>query len=575
MVGLGIGKAITVFTPFLLKAAVDGVAPSTIGKVGIVGTVAVSATLPVLAITGYALSRFAAQVANELRDWLFARVSFRLQRALLVQVFGHLFDLTLDFHLNRKAGAISRLLERGFRSLQFVFHFMTFNIVPTILEVALVTLILALTFPPAFALITLGTVVLYVTYSILLTEHRTVFRKSMNELDSEANSRAVDALINYETVKYFNNEPAEMSRYDNSLARYERVSLRAQGLLGVLNAGQALIIGVGLLGVMLLAGQGVVAGTMTIGDFVLVNTFLLQLYLPLNFLGFVYREIKQGLVDIEALFDVLDQQGETALANDIATTPLTELVSLNTGIEFKDVSFTYPNGTEVLKKVSLSIPAGKSVALVGESGSGKSTIARLLFGYYRATGGEITIDGIHVDNVSLASRRRALGVVSQDPVLFHESIRYNLLYADPNATEEVLWHALELAYAAEFVRRLPQGMETVVGERGLKLSGGEKQRIALARVFLKRPLLFIFDEATSSLDSGTEAEIQTALREVSRGATTLSIAHRLSTVVDADEIIVLRRGEVIERGTHDELLATGGEYYGMWKLQEPTDSDQK
>ncbi len=569
-IGLLVGRSAVVVCPFLLKYSIDQISPST------KSLNLSSSTIPLLAIASYGLARVAAQLSNEVRDYLFARVSFYSQRQLLVSVFNKLFSLNLDYHLNRKTGAVSRILERGFRALQFVSHFMILNIIPTIVEVLLVTVILAYNFPPSFAIITISTVLIYIAYSIILTEYRTTFRKAMNELDSQANSRAVDALINYETVKYFSREATEGLRYDQSLAQHEAVALRAQGLLGFLNTGQAVIISLGLFGVMLLAAQEVVAGGMTVGDFVLVNTFLLQLYLPLNFLGFVYREIKQGLVDIEALFSILDEKSQTE-TNDESLINMRDsqrnLTKISSKIEFKNVSFSYPNGTKVLHNISFSVSAGKSIALVGESGSGKSTISRLLFGYYQPQEGEILIDDVPIQNYSLSSRRKAIGIVSQDPVLFHESIRYNLLYANAESDEKDLWYALKLAHAEEFVKRLPSGLDTIVGERGLKLSGGERQRIALARVFLKRPLIFIFDEATSSLDTATESEIQSALSEVSKGTTTISIAHRLSTIVDADEIIVMRRGEIIEQGTHEALLEKNGDYTFMWHLQERSETE--
>ncbi len=551
LVLLALGKGLAAAVPFLLKSAVDNLSTTS------------SFSVPVFAIVGYGVARFVAQGLNELRDLAFVRVAQQTYRRVMNDSFSHLLDLPLEFHLSRRTGAISRMLERGGRGLQFVLQFMTFNILPTLFEVGMVITIFAWHFPPSFAIVTFITVCAYITFTIIITERRTKYRKEMNRLDSETSSHAVDSLLNYETVHYFDNREYESHRLQRSLINLEEAAVSAQKLMGVLNSGQSFIIAVGLILVMSMAASGVINKSLTLGDFVLVNTFLLQLYIPLGFLGFVYREIKQGLIDMDQVFALLATPLDSFDNSDAVP-----LETITSAIEFKNVGFSYGSGKEALKDVSLLLPKGKTVALVGPSGSGKSTIARLLFRFYEPTSGSILIDGRDVREYTAASVRSVIGVVPQDAVLFHETIRYNLLYAKPEASEDELRRAMELARVDDFVKELPGGLDAIVGERGLKLSGGEKQRVAITRAILKDPLILLFDEATSSLDSHTEAEIQQSLNQLATGRTTLVIAHRLSTVVNADEILVLKAGSIVERGTHSFLLSLGGIYSGLWYAQQ-------
>jgi ATP-binding cassette, subfamily B, heavy metal transporter len=545
------GKIASVYIPVFYARAVDALAP----KTG-------AAVLPIALILGYGLLRVGAAGFGELRDAVFAAVQQRAVRRVALRTFRHLHGLSLRFHLDRQTGGLARAIERGTQGISLVLRLAVFNIIPTLLEVAMVTVILWRIFDWRFALTTLAVVAIYLGFTFAFSEVRVKVRRRMNESDSEAHTRAIDSLLNFETVKYFGNETHEAARFDASLARYERAAVKSQVTLNMLNLGQALIIAAGLAAVMLLAAEGVQAGTMTVGKFVLVNTYLMQLYQPLNFLGFVYREIKQGLVDMEQMFALMAVPTDVADKPDAAT-----LASPRGEVAFEDVRFGYRPDHPILRGVSFSVPPGRSLAIVGPTGAGKSTIARLLFRFYDATGGRITFDGHDLRDLAQASLRAAIAVVPQDTVLFNDTIRYNIAYGRPGATDDEVEHAARLAQVHDFVMRLPDGYATRVGERGLKLSGGEKQRVAIARAMLKDPVLLILDEATSALDTRTEAEIQSALRAIARDRTTITIAHRLSTITDADEIVVLEAGRVAERGTHAQLLARGGLYARMWALQ--------
>ncbi len=549
---LALAKVINVYIPFLYKAAVDALAP---------GPDLVIA-LPLGVIFAYGAARVMAQIFGELRDAVFAKVAQHAVRRIALDIFRHLHGLSLRFHLDRQTGGMSRVIERGTKGIQFVLQFLTFNILPTILEIALVCGALFWKQDGRFALIITVTIVGYIAYTLVLTEWRTKYRRDMNDRDTEANTKAIDSLINYETVKYFGNEAHEVRRFDTSLRQYEHAAVKSTTSLSFLNIGQGVIIAAGLIAVMLLAADGVRDGTMTVGDFVLVNTFLIQLYLPLNFLGFAYREIKQGLVDMEKMLALLNVPAEVA---DKPGAP--DLVPGPGEVRFDHVTFGYDPRRPILRDVSFTVPAGKTVAIVGPSGAGKSTISRILFRFYDVTEGRVTIDGQDIRDVTQGSVRAAIGIVPQDTVLFNDTIRYNIGYGRIGATDAEVVEAARLAQIAPFIERLPDGFASMVGERGLKLSGGEKQRVAIARAILKQPAILLFDEATSALDSDTEREIQNALKAVSRDRTTLVIAHRLSTIVDADEILVLEAGRVVERGRHADLVALGGLYARMWSRQ--------
>jgi len=551
---LVLAKGANVLVPIVYARAVDALSPHE-------GAAAIAA-LPIALVLGYGLLRIASSAFGELRDAVFVKVQARATRRIALQVFRHMHALSLRFHLDRQTGGLSRVIERGTRGITFVLDFMLFNIIPTILEILLVAGILWGMFNFSFAAVTLGTIAVYIAFTLIFTDWRLRFRREMNQTDQEANTKAIDSLLNYETVKYFNNEAHEERRYDASLARYEGAYVRSEVTLNLLNMGQAAVIAIGLTIVMLMAAQGVAQGRMTVGDFVLVNTYLIQLYLPLNFLGFVYREMKQSLTDMEAMFRLLREQREVQDkpgAPDLAPGP-GDLV-------FEDVRFGYRPDRIILKGVSFHVPPGRTLAIVGPTGAGKSTISRLLFRFYDVTGGRILVDGQDIRDVKQSSLRAAIGVVPQDTVLFNDTIRYNIAYGRPGATEEEIIQAAKLAQVHDFVMRLPEGYRTMVGERGLKLSGGEKQRVAIARTILKNPRILILDEATSALDTRTEQDIQAALRQVSADRTTLVIAHRLSTVVEADEIIVLQDGRIAERGNHAELIARDGLYAEMWRRQ--------
>ncbi len=526
--------------------------------------------LPVLLVLGYGGLRLTSSLFNELRDAIFSRVRYHTMRRLSGKVLTHLHTLALRYHLERKTGAISRDLERATRSLSSLLNYLAFSIFPTALEFLLVGGILFSNYPWQFAASTFGTVVIYVLFTLAVTEWRIHYRQEMNALDSEANSQAVDSLINYETVKYFGNEALETERYDKTLGLWEGLAVKTQTSMCALNFGQGAIIAGGVTLIMFLATQGVLAGELSLGDLVLVNAFLLQLFIPLNMLGIVYRQIKYAFTDIELVANLLAEEVEI---KDPAKAP--DLAVSGGEVRFKNVSFAYQSDRPILHAVDFRIPAGKKTAVVGPSGAGKSTLARLLFRFYDVTAGNISIDGQDIREVSQQSLRGAIGIVPQDTVLFNESIHYNIVYARPGASQDEVEQAARLAHIHDFIASLPQGYDTVVGERGLKLSGGEKQRVAIARVILKNPNILIFDEATSSLDSHSEQAIQTALGEVSTNHTTLVIAHRLSTVVDADEILVMEAGRISERGDHRALLAKQGLYARMWALQQEERQQEK
>jgi ATP-binding cassette subfamily B protein len=499
---------------------------------------------------------------GELRNAVFSKVQARAGRRVALDVFRHLQALSMRFHMDRATGGLSRVIERGVRGIATSLNFLLFNIIPTIVEILFVSVILWWMFAASFALTMLGTIIAYVAFTLIFTNWRLRFRRQMNQTDEEANTKAVDSLLNYETVKYFGNEAHESRRYDESMTRYESAYVKSETTLNMLNAGQATIMAVGLTITMLLAGRGIADGSMSIGDLVMVNTYLIQLYQPLNILGFAYREIKQGLTDMEQMFALLDVPAEVRDAPNAA--PL----ALGAGeIRFEDVRFGYRPDREILKGISFTVPPGRMLAIVGPTGAGKSTISRLLFRFYDVTGGRVLVDGQDVRGLTQHSLRAAIGVVPQDTVLFNDTIRYNIAYGRPGASDAEIENAAKLAQVHDFVSRLPDGYATRVGERGLKLSGGEKQRVAIARTILKDPRLLILDEATSALDTRTEQEIQAALRDVARNRTTLVIAHRLSTVVEADEIIVLQEGAIAERGSHGALIAAGGLYADMWRRQ--------
>ncbi len=556
-------KAANVLVPIAFARAVDALAPQAGGAgTSITGGAGAIAAVPIALVLGYGLMRITSSGFNELRDAIFARVQGRATRRIALQVFQHLHALSLRFHLDRQTGGLSRVLERGTRGMTFVLDFLLFNIIPTIFEILLVSLILWGMFDVTFTVVILGTVGVYIAYTLLFTEWRLRFRRAMNETDTEANTRAIDSLLNYETVKYFGNEAHEARRYDGSLERYEKAYVRSEVSLNGLNFGQQAIIGLGLTIVMLMAAGRVANGGMSVGDFVLVNTYMIQLFQPLNILGFAYREIKQGLTDMEAMFRLMREERE------VADKPGAPALAVTQGeIRFEDVRFGYRPDRTILKGVSFTVPPGRTLAIVGPTGAGKSTISRLLFRFYDTSGGRVMIDGQDVRDVTQDSVRAAIGVVPQDTVLFNDTIRYNIAYGRPSASQEEVENAARLAQVHDFVLRLPDGYDTKVGERGLKLSGGEKQRVAIARTLLKNPRLLILDEATSALDTRTEQDIQAALRDAARGRTTLVIAHRLSTVVDADEILVLQDGQVAERGSHGQLIAADGLYAAMWRRQ--------
>ena len=565
-------KLATVSVPLLLKELVDTlVPPGGPNRLGLPEAGVALVVLPLGLLLAYGALRFCTALFTELRELVFAKATEGATRAIALQVFGHLHDLSLRFHLQRQTGGLTRDIERGVRGVQSLVSYLLYSIVPTILEVTLVLLLLGLKFDLWFVWITLAALVLYVFFTLRVTEWRMELRRHMNEAESLSQSRAIDSLLNYETVKYFGNEGFEAQRYDAALEGLQRTRLKTQATLSLLNAGQQLIIALALVAMLWRATEGVLAGRMTLGDLVMINAFMIQLYIPLNFLGVLYREIRQGLIDVERLFTLLDSQREIADRPDATELQLQQAPE----IRFEDVHFGYEREREILRGLSFTIPAGQTVAVVGPSGAGKSTLARLLYRFYEVgqpgqgpqASGRITIDGLDLRACTQASLRRAIGIVPQDTVLFNDSIEYNILYGRPDAGPEEARRAAQAAHIHDFISALPQGYQTAVGERGLKLSGGEKQRVAIARTLLKDPPILIFDEATSALDSANECAIQAELRQVARNKTTLVIAHRLSTVVDAHQILVLEQGRIVERGRHADLLAAGGRYAQMWALQ--------
>lgn len=554
LASLTAAKVAVVFVPIFYRDAIDALD---------IGTGSAALTLPVGVILAYGAARFLSLAFGELRDALFAKVGQRAIRTIALQVFRHLHALSLGFHLSRQTGGLSRSIERGTKAIETLLRFSIFSIVPTVLELVMVFIILWQALDAWVALATVVTVVVYIVYTMLVTEWRIKFRRMMNEEDNRAHTRAIDSLLNYETVKYFGNEEHEARRFDAAMEGYEKAAIKSHTSLALLNIGQAVIISSGLVAVMLMTANGIVSGTLTLGTFVMANTYLMQLYQPLGFFGFVYREIKQSLIDMEKMFDLMGEDPQ--VADSSGAKPLT----ISGGeVSFEDVHFSYDERRPILRGVSFRIPAGKTVAVVGPSGSGKSTIGRLLYRFYDVDQGAIRIDGHELREITQQSLRASIGVVPQDTVLFNETIYYNIAYGKPGVTPAEIEDAARTAHVHDFIMAMPDGYETLVGERGLKLSGGEKQRVAIARTVIKDPAILLLDEATSALDTHTEQEIQKNLREISQGRTTLCIAHRLSTVVDADEILVLDGGTIVERGRHGELLALNDHYARMWRRQQ-------
>jgi ABC-type transport system involved in Fe-S cluster assembly fused permease/ATPase subunit len=552
LVLLVMAKLASVAVPLLLKEVVDALDQPQDMLV-----------LPVLFVVGYGVLRLCSTLFGEIRDAIFAKVTQRAIRRVAIRVFGHLHALSLRFHLERQTGGVSRDIERGSRGISFLLNFMLFNILPTLLEIGLVAIILLFNYDIWFSIIIFSTLVAYIALTLVVTERRMIFRRTMNDMDSKANTRAIDSLLNYETVKYFGNESWEAERYDEHLKKWETAAVRNQTSLAALNAGQSGIIAIGVTLLMLLASDGVVKGSMSLGDLVLVNAFMLQLYMPLHFLGFVYREIKHSLADMEKMFALLTEREEIKDKSDAS-----DLVQGDASVRFENVNFSYESNRQILFDMSFDIPAGHNIAVVGHSGSGKSTISRLLFRFYEVTSGRILVNDQDISNITQKSLRATVGIVPQDTVLFNESIYYNIAYGRPEASCEEVFQAAKSAHIHDFIESLPEKYKTTVGERGLKLSGGEKQRVAIARAILKGPKILIFDEATSALDSRSEKAIQGELKRIAANRTTLTIAHRLSTIADADQILVMDKGRIIERGSHQELLAARGFYFHMWELQQ-------
>ncbi len=555
-------KVASVYLPFILKDLVD-----TLDNKQTSEPISMF-ILPLGLVLAYGLVRFTIVIFAEIRDTLFARVTERAIRRIGLQVFRHLHQLDLDFHLNRQTGGLSRDIDRGTSGISFLMRFMVFNIIPTLFEIMMVISILLINYGFWFAFITFSAIVFYVLYSVKATEWRTRFVREANKADSSSNTRAIDSLINYETVKYFTNEDFEAKAYDQQLAKWEQAKLQNRLSLFALNGGQALIVALSMTAMLALAAHNVLIGEMTIGDFVLINAFMMQLFIPLNFLGFVYREMKGSLANIENFFGLLDKK------SNITDIKNAKALQVQQGsIIFENVSFHYQAARPIINNVSFTINAGEKLAIVGESGSGKSTLVKLLFRFYDTTSGKIIIDGQDISLVAQQSLRQQIAIVPQDTVLFNESLFDNIHYGKPTASKAEVFQAIKMAHLENFVQSLPQGVDTLVGERGLKLSGGEKQRVAIARAILKNPPIMVFDEATSSLDSHAEQAILTAIKEVSKNHTSLVIAHRLSTITDADNIVVLVQGQIVEQGTHQQLLSLKGHYYQMWQLQQHAKND--
>ena len=549
-------KVVSVLTPFLYKGAVDVLSGEATGEAWALAIGAVGLTL------AYGIARIMTNGFQQLRDAVFARVGQRALRQLAFETFTHIHRLSMRYHITRKTGGLSRIIERGVKGVEFLLRFMLFSMGPLVLELLMISAILFFVFDVWYLAVVVSTIGLYVWFTFKVTEWRVRIRKEMNDQDTDANQKAIDSLLNFETVKYFGAEKREAERYDVAMAGYEQAALKTSYSLAFLNFGQALLITLGLVGVMVLAAIGVQAGDLTVGDFVMVNAYMIQITMPLNFLGTVYREIRQSLVDMGEMFDLLEQPAE------VKDKPGAPDINVTGGaLQFTDLQFGYDAERQILKGVSIDVPAGKTVAIVGPSGSGKSTIGRLLFRFYDVSGGSLKIDGQDVRDVTQDSLHGVIGVVPQDTVLFNDSVYYNIAYGRPEASRDEVEGAAKAAKIHDFIKSLPEGYQTQVGERGLKLSGGEKQRVGIARTLLKNPPILLLDEATSALDTQTERDIQESLREMGQGRTVITIAHRLSTIVDADEIIVLEAGEVVERGSHDALLERGGRYSAMWARQ--------
>ena len=553
---LTLAKIVSVSTPFFYKAAVDKLAGDAPSDAMLMGLTAVALTV------AYGLARLGAVFFGELRDAIFVRVGQRALRKLALETFTHIHRLSLRYHITRKTGGLSRIIERGVKGVDFLLRFMLFSIGPLILELAMVSVIFAVLFGWQYMAVVVVTIAIYVTFTFKVTEWRVAIRRKMNDQDNDANQKAIDSLLNFETVRYFGAANREAARYDRAMEGYEAAAVRTGLSLSFLNAGQSFIITSGLVAVMVMAALGVQAKLLTVGDFVMVNAYMIQITMPLNFLGTVYREIRQALVDMGQMFGLLAQPAE------IVDKPGASALRVTGGhVRFEDVRFAYDAERPILKGITLDVPSGQTVALVGHSGSGKSTIGRLLFRFYDVTGGRVTIDGQDIRDITQDSLHGAIGVVPQDTVLFNDTIYYNIAYGRPEASREEVEGAARAAKIHDFILSLPDGYQTTVGERGLKLSGGEKQRVGIARTLLKNPPILLLDEATSALDTQTESDIQQALREMGQGRTVITIAHRLSTIADSDRIVVLDAGRVIEEGTHDDLLARGGRYAAMWALQ--------
>ena len=549
-------KLANISVPLVMKNIVDSLDKSQ-------ATLLAPIVVPLALLAAYGVLRLSSTMFGELRDIVFVKVTQRAMRNIALRVFRHLHALSLRFHLDRHTGGVTRDIERGTRGVSTIMSYMLFSVIPILLEITLVVILLGAKFDWTFVAITLCAIVIYIATTISITEWRTQHRRTMNEMDSKANTKAIDSLLNYETVKYFGNEEFEAGRYDKNLQRYEAAATKSETSLGLLNAAQSIVIATAVTLLMWRASEGIVTQKLTLGDLVMVNALLIQLYIPLNFLGAMYRELRQAFTDMEKMFNLLDENRE------VQDKPGAKPLALNgASIKFENVNFGYSERRQILFDVSFEVPAGKTVAVVGSSGAGKSTMSRLLFRFYDITSGKILIDGQDIRDVTQASVRASLGIVPQDTVLFNDTIRYNIAYGRPDASDADIRDAARRAHVSDFIERLPDKWESMVGERGLKLSGGEKQRVAIARTLLKNPAIMIFDEATSALDSATEKAIQGELREIAKDRTTLVIAHRLSTIIDADEILVLDLGRIVERGTFRDLLDQDGKFAQMWRLQQ-------